>query len=133
MAGVEVSGPISFVGTGANLNVVTDNGLQRAADLLGMSVDEVKNRVTITGAIEIGRNSGVVTVTLLAPMAIFERLGLGALVREQYCRSELRRPMRGAVRAGHDPPVRRCFQRSGLRRMYSRMRWRPSLSRMMWS
>jgi acetamidase/formamidase len=84
MAGVEQSGPISFVGTGANLNAATENGLQRAATLLGMSLDEVKNRVTITGGIEIGRHPGVVTVTLLAPMSTLDRLGLGGLVREQY-------------------------------------------------
>jgi len=84
MAGVEQSGPISFVGTGANLNAATENGLQRAATLLGMSVDEVKNRVTITGGIEIGRHPGVVTVTLLVPMSTLDRLGLGSLVREQY-------------------------------------------------
>ncbi len=38
----------------ANLNA-TDNGLERAAALLDMTVPEVKNRATITGAIEIGR------------------------------------------------------------------------------
>ena len=32
-----------------------------------MSVPEVKNRATITGAIEIGRAPGVVQVTFLAP------------------------------------------------------------------
>lgn len=84
MSGVEVNGPISVVGTGANLNAATDNGLQRTADLLGMSVEEVKNRVTLTGGIEIGRHPGVVTITLLAPMDTLDRLGLGALVREQY-------------------------------------------------
>jgi formamidase len=82
--GIEESGPISFVGTGANLNAATDNGLQRAADVLGMSVDEVMNRVTITGAVEIGRAPGVVTVTLLAPMARLDAVGLGDLVRAQY-------------------------------------------------
>jgi formamidase len=82
--GVEESGPISFVGSGPNLNAATDCGLARAAATLGMSVDEVKNRVTITGGIEIGRHPGVVTVTLLAPMAKLDAAGLGALVREQY-------------------------------------------------
>ena len=84
VAGVEASGPLSFVGSGPNLNAATDNGLQRAADLLGMSVDEVKNRATITGGIEIGRHPGVVAVTLLVPMAKLDALGLGQLVREQY-------------------------------------------------
>ena len=82
--GIEESAPISFIGSGANLNAATDNGLRRAADLLGMSVDEVQNRVTITGAVEIGRHPGVVTVTLLAPLAKLDELGLGDLTREQY-------------------------------------------------
>ncbi len=81
---IEASAPISFVGSGPNLNAATDNGLQRAADLLGMSFDEVQNRVTITGAVEIGRHPGIVTVTLLAPLARLDQLGLGELVREQY-------------------------------------------------
>jgi formamidase len=84
LPGLEASGPISFVGSGANLNAATENGLQRAAKLLGMSVDEVKNRATITGGSEIGRHPGVVTVTLLAPLAKLDALGLGDLVREQY-------------------------------------------------
>lgn len=84
MDSIEDSGPISFVGTGANLNAATDNGLQRAAELLGMSLDEVQNRVTITGGIEIGRHPGVVTITLLAPMEKLDEIGLGDLVREQY-------------------------------------------------
>ena len=45
----------------------TDNGLARAAELLGMTVPEVRNRATITGAIEIGRHPGVVQVTFRAP------------------------------------------------------------------
>src|SRR5262245_6289874 len=49
---LEESLPISVIGTGPDLNSATDNGLRRAADLLGMSVPEVMNRATITGAIE---------------------------------------------------------------------------------
>ncbi len=81
---VERSGPISVVGTGADLNKATDNGLQRAADLLGMTVAEVRNRATINGAIEIGRHPGVVQVTFLAPFRNLEAAGLLALVRKQY-------------------------------------------------
>jgi formamidase len=40
--------------------------------------------VTITGAVEIGRHPGVVTVTLLAPLARLDAIGLGGLVRQQY-------------------------------------------------
>jgi acetamidase/formamidase len=81
---LEESAPISFVGTGPDLNAATDNGLQRAAELLGMTVPEVKNRATITGAIEIGRHPGVVQVTFRAPLDRLERAGLLPLVREQY-------------------------------------------------
>jgi acetamidase/formamidase len=84
LADVEESAPISIIGTGPDLNSATDNGLERGAELLGMSVPEVKNRATITGAIEIGRHPGVVRVTFRAPMDALERRGLGAYVREQY-------------------------------------------------
>jgi formamidase len=82
--GIEETLPISVVGTGADLNAATDNGLARAAHLLGMTVPEVKNRATITGAIQIGRNPGVVTVTFLAPVACLERVGLLSFAMEQY-------------------------------------------------
>jgi acetamidase/formamidase len=81
---IEESAPISVIGTGPDLNSATDNGLERAARLLGMSVPEVKNRATITGAIEIGRHPGVVQVTFRAPLARLEPLGLLPFVRDQY-------------------------------------------------
>ena len=55
--------PISIVGTAANLNEAIENGLDRAAKLLGMGIPEVRNRVTINGAIEIGRAPGVIPVS----------------------------------------------------------------------
>ena len=55
MDAIEESLPISVIGTGPDLNSATDNGLARAAELLGMTVPEVMNRATISGAIEIGR------------------------------------------------------------------------------
>jgi len=81
---LEETGPISFIGTGANLNEAVECGLSRAAKVLDMSVEEVKNRATINGAVEIGRSPGVVTVTFLAPLETLEKAGLGKLVREQY-------------------------------------------------
>jgi len=81
---IEESGPISIVGTGSDLNSATENGLSRAASLLGMSLPEVRNRSTITGAIEIGRLPGVVQVTFLAPLKNLENAGLLSFVREQY-------------------------------------------------
>lgn len=81
---VEETAPVSIVGTGRDLNAATDNGLERAAALLEMSVAEIRNRATINGAIEIGRHPGVVQVTLLAPLERLERRGLLALVGGQY-------------------------------------------------
>jgi acetamidase/formamidase len=81
---IEESLPISVVGTGPDLNSATANGLSRAAELLGMSVPEVMNRATISGAIEIGRAPGVVQVTFRAPVAALEACGLLAYALEQY-------------------------------------------------
>lgn len=81
---IEQSGPISFVGTGRDLNTATQNGMERAGALLDMTVPEVMNRATVTGAIEIGRLPGVVQVTFLAPFKKLENAGLLELVQEQY-------------------------------------------------
>jgi acetamidase/formamidase len=81
---LEESAPISVIGTGPDLNAATDNGLARAAELLGMTVPEVKNRATITGGIEIGRHPGVVQVTFRAPLDRLEARGLLPFVRDQY-------------------------------------------------
>lgn len=75
---------MTFIGTGANLNEATENGLQRAADVLGLSVPEVKNRATIAGAIEIGRHPGVVRVTFRAPVSLLEAKGIGHFARGLY-------------------------------------------------
>lgn len=80
----EVTAPITFIGTGATLNAATENGLKRAADLLGMPVPEVMNRATISGAIEIGRNPGVVMVSFRCPVKKLETLGLLPYIMEQY-------------------------------------------------
>jgi acetamidase/formamidase len=84
VAEIEVSAPVSFIGTGANLNEATHNGLQRAADLLGLSLPEVMNRATMAGAIEIGRHPGVVRVTFRAPLALLDAKGLGMFARGLY-------------------------------------------------
>ena len=84
MDSVEELAPISVIGTGATLNIAIDNGLERAAKLLGMTVPEVRNRATINGAIEIGRAPGVIQVTFLAPLSRLDAIGLGKYAREQY-------------------------------------------------
>lgn len=80
----EDSAPVSVIGTGANLNLAIENGLQRGADLFDMTVPEVMNRTTISGAIEIGRAPGVVTITFRVPKEKLEEKQLWNLVQEQY-------------------------------------------------
>lgn len=81
---LEESLPVSFIGSGPTLNDATENGMKRAANVLGITVEEVMNRSTITGAIEIGRHPGVVTVTFLAPVEKLNEAGLYELTRKQY-------------------------------------------------
>ena len=84
--GVEMEdvAPIQIVGSGPDLNLATRVGLERASNLLCMSLEEVRNRVTITGALEVGRAPGVVTVSLLAPTKQLDRLGILNLIMGQY-------------------------------------------------
>ncbi|AEE14491.1 Acetamidase/Formamidase [Thermodesulfobium narugense DSM 14796] len=81
---VEESLPVSFVGSGANINDATNNALQRASKLLGISIPEVKNRATITGAIEIGRLPGTVTATFLVPVNLLKKVNLYDIVAKKY-------------------------------------------------
>ncbi|MGX7593913.1 acetamidase/formamidase family protein [Planococcus plakortidis] len=81
---LEESLPVSFVGSGPTLNDATENGMQRAADLFGVTVPEIMNRATVTGSIEIGRHPGVVTVTFLAPESYLKKAGLFDLAKAQY-------------------------------------------------
>jgi len=81
---LEQAQPISVIGTGADLNIATENGLERAAALLGMTVPEVRNRATITGAVEIGRHPGVVQITFRAPVNRLMERGLLGYAEEQY-------------------------------------------------
>ena len=81
---IEENAPITFIGSGQNLNDATKIGLERAAQVTGLPYDEILNRATIAGSIEISRLPGVVRVTFLCPTPILERLGILHLVREQY-------------------------------------------------
>ncbi len=81
---LEDSAPLQMVGSGATINEATDNGVSRMATLFGISKDEVLNRVTLTGAVEIGRLPGVVTVSMLVPLDRLEKAGLSELVKAQY-------------------------------------------------
>lgn len=81
---IEDVAPISVIGTASNMNAAIVNGLERAARLLDMSVAEVRNRATVNGAIEIGRDPGVIQVTFLAPLSKLDAAGLGDIARKQY-------------------------------------------------
>jgi formamidase len=84
LAEIERDAPITVIGTGANLNAATENGLKRAADLLGMTVPEVMNRATMAGSIEIGRHPGVVRVTFRAPLKALEARNLAGFAQDLY-------------------------------------------------
>lgn len=81
---LEETYPVSFIGSGADLNEATTNGMERAAKLFGITVPEVMNRATVNGSIEIGRHPGVVTVTFLAPITYLKSSGLLNLAEYQY-------------------------------------------------
>lgn len=81
---IEDNAPVTFIGSGATLNDATRNGLDRAARVTGLPYDEIMNRATIAGSIEISRLPGVVRVTFLCPTPILERMGILHLIREQY-------------------------------------------------
>ena len=76
--------PISVIGTAENINDATANALQRMAELLSLSIEEVKNRVTLTGGIEIGRLPGVVTATCQVPKTILKQAKIYKHVKRQY-------------------------------------------------
>lgn len=81
---IEESAPITFIGSGVDLNAATKNGLQRAANVTGLPYDEVLNRATIAGSIDISRLPGTVRVTFMCPLPVLDRIGLGHLAREKY-------------------------------------------------
>jgi len=84
LEGIEEDAPICFIGTGSAMNDAISNGLERASTVLGMALDELRNRVTVAGAIEIGRAPGVVMVTFRCPIEKLERLKIMSFVRQQY-------------------------------------------------
>jgi formamidase len=78
------TGPIQVIGTGPTINEAADNAIGRAGRLLQMSQAEIRNRCTITGAVEIARLPGAVQLTIVAPLERLDAVGLGKLVRAQY-------------------------------------------------
>lgn len=76
--------PITFIGSGATLNDATKNGLSRAASVTGINYDEILNRATISGSIEISRLPGVVRVTFMCPINVLKQLNLLQYFTEMY-------------------------------------------------
>lgn len=76
--------PIQVLGSGTFINEAVDNAVDRSARLLGLSPDEIRNRATISGAVEIGRLPGLVQVNMLVPKDRLAEAGLLGTVNEQY-------------------------------------------------
>jgi acetamidase/formamidase len=76
--------PVQVLGSGAFINAAVDNGVHRAARLLQMSEHEIRNRATVSGAVEIGRLPGFVQINLLVPKDRLDRLGILDLVQSLY-------------------------------------------------
>ena len=81
---VEPVAPVQIIGAGPTINEAVMRGFLRASKLFGMSVEEVRNRVTISGAVEIGRLPGIAQITLQVPIRILERLRIDNIVTSQY-------------------------------------------------
>ncbi len=81
---LEDNAPITFLGTAADLNTATQVGLDRAVKITGLPHDDILNRATINGSIEISRLPGAVRVTFLCPRSILRDMGIDHLVAEQY-------------------------------------------------
>jgi len=80
----EPAAPIQVIGSGPTINEAAANGFMRAAKILGMSIEEIRNRVTISGAVEIGRLPGIVQVSLQASIKTLEKLGIADIVIKHY-------------------------------------------------
>ncbi len=76
--------PVQVIGTGPNINKAAETGFSRASELFDMSLDEVRNRVTVAGAVEIGRLPGVVQITLPIPVKKMKELQLYEIAKRLY-------------------------------------------------
>ncbi|MEK6977771.1 MAG: acetamidase, partial [Candidatus Hydrothermarchaeota archaeon] len=77
---LEELAPVQVVGSGPTLNDAVNNGVERIARLVEMRLEEVRNRATIGGGIEIGRVSGLVGVSVLLPLEKLEGIGIAHLI-----------------------------------------------------
>lgn len=76
--------PLSFIGSGENINDAIENGYARASQFLEMSAYEIKNRASITGSVEIGRLPGIAIVSLQVPKSILKKKQLYKMVKQHY-------------------------------------------------
>jgi len=76
--------PVQIIGSGPTINEAAMRGFERAAKLFGMSLEEVRNRVTISGAVEIGRLPGIVQVSIQVPLSALEKIGIDEIVVKHY-------------------------------------------------
>ena len=81
---IEPVAPIQIIGSAPTVNDAATRGFERAAKLFEMRFEEVLNRVTVTGAVEIGRLPGMVQISMQVPLRILERLGLDSITVEHY-------------------------------------------------
>ncbi|KGR87228.1 acetamidase [Lysinibacillus odysseyi 34hs-1 = NBRC 100172] len=84
MKQLEEAFPIAVVGTGITINAATDNALLRMAKLVEAPIEEVKNRVTLTGGVEIGRFPGLVLITAQFPKTVLKNARIFKYVKRQY-------------------------------------------------
>lgn len=84
MKQLEEAFPIAIIGTGITINAATENALHRMARLVDVPMEEVKNRVTLTGGVEIGRFPGLVTVTAQFPKSVLKNARIFKYVKRQY-------------------------------------------------
>ncbi len=76
--------PVQFIGSGDNLNDAIDNGVNRIASVTKLNREEIMNRSTISGEVEIGRTSGLVYITIMLPESVLEMIQILEVTKEQY-------------------------------------------------
>lgn len=76
--------PVQFIGSGNDLNEAIENGIDRISTVTNLSREEIMNRATISGEVEIGRTSGLVYITIMLSKSILEKIKLLEFVETQY-------------------------------------------------
>jgi acetamidase/formamidase len=66
--------PMQYIGSGPTLEEGINNAIDRISKFTGFSSDEVKNRCTISGSVDIGRTSGLVYLTMMTPYHFIDKI-----------------------------------------------------------